>query len=112
LEPKLLILGSSDSGKSTLLKQLKIIHGGGFGDLEKKLSQRGIITNIINALSVLMSLSDSSQGYLDILQLEYEWNHLDRIPDKMISRLKSCWSESWIQTMYETAEHNLPDNMS
>jgi polynucleotide 5'-kinase involved in rRNA processing len=28
--PKILILGTSDSGKSTLVKQLKILHGGGF----------------------------------------------------------------------------------
>ncbi|KAJ3306063.1 hypothetical protein HDV03_000600 [Kappamyces sp. JEL0829] len=30
LEPRILILGTSDSGKSTLIKQLKIMHGGGF----------------------------------------------------------------------------------
>jgi hypothetical protein len=33
-EPRLLILGTSDSGKSTLLKQLKILHGGGFSKQE------------------------------------------------------------------------------
>ncbi|KAJ3334616.1 hypothetical protein HDU91_002638, partial [Kappamyces sp. JEL0680] len=29
-EPRILILGTSDSGKSTLIKQLKILHGNGF----------------------------------------------------------------------------------
>ena len=29
-EPRILILGSSDSGKSTLLKQLRILHGDSF----------------------------------------------------------------------------------
>lgn len=56
-EPKLLILGSSDSGKSTLLKQLKIIHGNGFTDAEKELSKCGIIHNIITALATLLKLS-------------------------------------------------------
>ncbi|KAJ3348309.1 hypothetical protein HDU91_006587 [Kappamyces sp. JEL0680] len=34
-EPRVLILGSSDSGKSTLLKQLKILHGDGFTPSER-----------------------------------------------------------------------------
>ncbi len=29
-EIKILVLGTSDSGKSTLVKQFKILHGGGF----------------------------------------------------------------------------------
>jgi hypothetical protein len=31
---QILILGTSDSGKSTLVKQLKILHGGGFSKEE------------------------------------------------------------------------------
>ena len=33
-DPRILILGTADSGKSTLVKQLKIIHGGGFSEKE------------------------------------------------------------------------------
>lgn len=33
-EPKILILGSSDSGKSTLVKQMKILHGNSFSKEE------------------------------------------------------------------------------
>jgi predicted AAA+ superfamily ATPase len=57
-EPKVLILGSSDSGKSTLLKQLKILHGDGFSEQEKELSRRGIIGNIINAIGTLLSICE------------------------------------------------------
>ena len=45
-EPKILLLGSSDSGKSTLLKQLKIIHGTGFSEEEILYSRDRIWQNI------------------------------------------------------------------
>jgi energy-coupling factor transporter ATP-binding protein EcfA2 len=57
-EPKLLILGSSDSGKSTLLKQLKILHGNGFTEQEKELSRKGIMANIIAASALLLSICE------------------------------------------------------
>jgi polynucleotide 5'-kinase involved in rRNA processing len=53
-EPKLLLLGSSDSGKSTLLKQLKIKHGNGFTEEEKQIARQEIRRNLCNDVSLLM----------------------------------------------------------
>jgi guanine nucleotide-binding protein G(i) subunit alpha len=54
-EPKLLILGSSDSGKSTLLKQLKIIQGNGFSENEIMESKHRIWNNVCQACGQLTS---------------------------------------------------------
>jgi G-protein alpha subunit len=50
VEPKILILGSSDCGKSTLMKQLKILHGNGFTVEEMYAFKKGIIKNIMAAV--------------------------------------------------------------
>jgi ABC-type lipoprotein export system ATPase subunit len=52
-EPKLLILGSSDSGKSTLLKQLKIIQGKGFSEKEMLEAKHRIWGNVCQAFEQL-----------------------------------------------------------
>jgi RecA-family ATPase len=57
-EPKVLILGSSDSGKSTLLKQLKIMHGGGFSEEEKLFSKKAIVSNIVHAMATLVKMCE------------------------------------------------------
>ena len=36
MECKVLMLGASDAGKSTLIKQMKIMYGGGFSRREKE----------------------------------------------------------------------------
>jgi GTPase SAR1 family protein len=51
-EAKVLLLGSSDSGKSTVLKQLKILHGGGFTDEEKAKSALAIWNTILISLQI------------------------------------------------------------
>lgn len=60
--PKMLILGSSDSGKSTLLKQLKILHGSGFEDSQRKEYALQIRRNILTVISVLLGKLNQEQS--------------------------------------------------
>jgi guanine nucleotide-binding protein G(q) subunit alpha len=64
-DPKLLLLGASDSGKSTLLKQLKILHGGGFSDKERDVAKRRVVTGVFLAINRLVSLA----GYIEIQEV-------------------------------------------
>jgi ABC-type polar amino acid transport system ATPase subunit len=57
-EPKVLILGSSDSGKSTLLKQMKILHGTGFSDTEKVEICKSIRRNLVQSCAGLIGEVD------------------------------------------------------
>ena len=53
-DPKVLLLGSSDSGKSTLLKQFKIMHKGGFEEQELKKAKSVILLNIGAVMGVVL----------------------------------------------------------
>jgi polynucleotide 5'-kinase involved in rRNA processing len=52
-EPKALLLGSSDAGKSTFLKQLKILHLGGFTSEETEKSRVAITQSILRIVNIL-----------------------------------------------------------
>ncbi|KAI9349777.1 guanine nucleotide binding protein, alpha subunit [Obelidium mucronatum] len=55
---KLLLLGAGDTGKSTVLKQFRLIYGVGFTEQEKALYRSAIILNIINSTTTLMNAMD------------------------------------------------------
>ena len=61
-EVKLLLLGAGESGKSTIVKQMKIIHQDGYGK-EECINYRGVIYN--NAVQSLMTIL-KAMGYLRI----------------------------------------------
>ena len=52
-EIKILLLGAGESGKSTFLKQMKIIHGQEFSDEDLRDYRTIIFSNIIKGLKVL-----------------------------------------------------------
>ncbi|KAJ3222086.1 hypothetical protein HDU81_010148 [Chytriomyces hyalinus] len=56
---KLLILGSGESGKSTILKQMKIIHGVGFSSQEVVLSRSAILLNMLTSMISLIHAMDT-----------------------------------------------------
>ncbi|KAJ3306069.1 hypothetical protein HDV03_000606 [Kappamyces sp. JEL0829] len=121
LEPKLLILGTSDSGKSTLVKQMKILHGGGFGEHEKEMCKKKIVDGIFNAILRLLSMIDEfelrhlSEKHKEVIQFATEWrensNHLAITPE-IIQKCIGAWSDSHVQHAYEHKAHHLPDTTS
>ncbi|KAL9080166.1 MAG: hypothetical protein Q9157_001011 [Trypethelium eluteriae] len=54
-EVKLLLLGAGESGKSTVLKQMRLINHGAFQKPERKQWRAIIFTNLVNAFQVLLS---------------------------------------------------------
>ncbi|KAJ3116843.1 hypothetical protein HDU96_008624 [Phlyctochytrium bullatum] len=61
---KLLLLGPGDSGKSTLLKQFRLIHGHGFTDQERKTFRSVILGNLMGSMKTLITA-------MDLLQIPY-----------------------------------------
>ncbi|KAJ3225785.1 signal transducing kinase of the PAK [Chytriomyces hyalinus] len=56
---KLLLLGAGETGKSTILKQMRLIYSTGFGQEETELYRRAILGNIITSAKCLVFAMDT-----------------------------------------------------
>lgn len=56
---KLLLLGAGESGKSTIAKQMKIIHLNGFTDEERKEFRQIIFSNVMGSIRVLIEAAQN-----------------------------------------------------
>ena len=62
-EIKLLLLGSGESGKSTIVKQMKIIHGNGYSEQERRLYRTVVVCNTIQSLTTILKVGYVLQIY-------------------------------------------------
>lgn len=53
---KILLLGAGESGKSTIIKQMRLIHSGGFREDERRQTRAVIYSNIVIAFKVLLDI--------------------------------------------------------
>ncbi|KAJ2999238.1 Guanine nucleotide-binding protein subunit alpha-14 [Globomyces sp. JEL0801] len=103
-EPKLLLLGSADSGKSTLLKQLKIIHGNGFTNEERDAVKISIVNSLLSACQTLINLSNDSnlkQKFNRLMLLDTSSECTMLIPPEIIETINELWNMSEIQEVYD-----------
>lgn len=75
---KLLLLGAGESGKTTVQKQIQIIHGGGFDEVERKRYRQAIWMNIIEGLDAIIKASatvnipiEGDEDAIQIIQDEF-----------------------------------------
>jgi hypothetical protein len=103
-EVKLLLLGAGESGKSTLIKQLKIIHGGGFSADERVLSARIVHENIFSGMRGLLLAAKKLSLALDVGKVDDLIAQLDTVfwttLHPPVALLKTLWADDSIQRAF------------
>lgn len=59
-ELRLLLLGAGESGKSTIVKQMRIIHSTGFSPREREQMRKPIYGNMVNSIKAILDFMDTS----------------------------------------------------
>lgn len=89
-QPKFLLLGPSESGKSTLSKQMKLIFGQGFTETDRKAAVREIRTDILCAIVYLVKEANEIdrnlvQDYSMYLKYEQRDDEHELLHDGLLS---------------------------
>jgi len=118
-ELKLLLLGTGESGKSTFIKQMRIIHGVGYTDEDRRGFTKLVYQNIfmamqsmINAMELLnieFKLPDSRERAEVVKAVDHET--ITTFDEPFISAIRELWRDSGIQRCFERRnEYQLTDS--
>ncbi|KAJ3354329.1 hypothetical protein HDU83_005484 [Entophlyctis luteolus] len=104
-ERKLLILG--ESGKSTIMKQLKLIYGTGFSDSEKADFRSQIVSNVTECVAALVRAMDtleipygfspSDYASSELLAICDTSNVCEHVPDRVVESCNSVHIQSIVE---------------
>ncbi|GAA5816427.1 hypothetical protein MFLAVUS_009956 [Mucor flavus] len=105
-EVKLLLLGNGESGKSTVIKQMRLIHASGFDSSERESFRVIVFANITVAMQILLEIIEQlniplqHENYNEYIPLFQNVEPLKRdepYPSKYLEPLKLLWNDSGIQ---------------
>ncbi|XP_037091748.1 G protein alpha q subunit isoform X3 [Pollicipes pollicipes] len=118
-ELKLLLLGTGESGKSTFIKQMRIIHGVGYTDDDRRGFTRLVYQNIFMAMQSMINA-------MDLLHIEYkvaenreradqvkgvDHETITTFEEPYITCIRELWKDAGIQRCYERRnEYQLTDS--
>ncbi|XP_020507180.2 guanine nucleotide-binding protein subunit alpha-14-like [Labrus bergylta] len=106
---KLLLLGTGESGKSTFIKQMRIIHGSGYSEADKKVFTRLVFQNIFTAIQALINAMKTLQiNYIDDKNISHakklsqvEADKVSTLEDWQADAIKSVWNDHGVQRCYD-----------
>uniref|UniRef100_A0A8C5MLG1 Guanine nucleotide-binding protein subunit alpha n=2 Tax=Leptobrachium leishanense TaxID=445787 RepID=A0A8C5MLG1_9ANUR len=118
-ELKLLLLGTGESGKSTFIKQMRIIHGSGYTDEDRRGFTKLVYQNIFTAMQSMIRAMDtlriqytSEQNMENALLIrDVEVDKVSSLERKQVEAIKKLWEDPGIQKCYDRRrEYQLSDS--
>ncbi|XP_047443502.1 guanine nucleotide-binding protein subunit alpha-11-like [Mugil cephalus] len=118
-EIKILLLGTGESGKTTFIRQMRIIHGRGFSEEERKAFAKCIFQNIftaIKAMSMAMTTlkipysNAENEIYAKWLQ-DVNTVHITQLESRYVDAIGRLWTDPGIRVCYSRrSEYQLLDS--
>ncbi|KAI9469641.1 MAG: G protein alpha subunit [Benjaminiella poitrasii] len=119
-EVKLLLLGAGESGKSTILKQMKLIHDGGFTKEERETYKEVIFNNAIQSAHALLEAMQALDIPLENPQqnqplfnfiIDQKQNNI--MQPEIVRAIHSLWQDNGVQETFKRRnEFQLNDSAS
>lgn len=118
-ELKLLLLGTGESGKSTFIKQMRIIHGTGYNDDDKRSFIKLVYQNIFMAMQSMIKAmemlkiqySDSNNAQNADLVRSIDYENVSSFDAPYADAMKALWEDTGIQECYDRRrEYQLTDS--
>ncbi|ORZ12612.1 guanine nucleotide binding protein, alpha subunit [Absidia repens] len=118
-EVKMLLLGAGESGKSTILKQMKLLHDGGFSRDEREAFKEIIFSNTIQSMRVILeamqhmdvSLENMHRPFATIILDQPTQIERDFLSPDVTQAVRELWKDPNLQSVFERSrEYQLNDS--
>ncbi|XP_057675877.1 guanine nucleotide-binding protein subunit alpha-11-like [Corythoichthys intestinalis] len=116
---KLLFLGTAESGKSTFLKQIRILHGNGYSESQRMSFIRLVCQNVVTAMQTLIEAmrilrvdyADNQNLALAERLSEVQVEKVERLESWQVNAIKNLWNDHGLQDCYyRRREFHLTDS--
>ncbi|OMH81281.1 Guanine nucleotide-binding protein subunit alpha [Zancudomyces culisetae] len=121
-EVKILLLGAGESGKSTVVKQMKLIHENGYTYDERESFKEIIFSNCMQSARALLEAMDTleidlenprNQINVDLIMDTPTQIESDDFPPELMMAIKSIWSDGGVRECFSrSSEYQLNDSAS
>ncbi|XP_059400125.1 guanine nucleotide-binding protein G(q) subunit alpha-like isoform X1 [Carassius carassius] len=118
-ELKLLLLGTGESGKSTFIKQMRIIHGTGYTDEDKRGFTKLVYQNIFTSMQAMINATwhlkipfeNENNKNNALLVREVDVEKVCSFDQPYVNAIKMLWADQGIQEAYDRRrEYQLSDS--
>lgn len=114
------LTGAGESGKSTILKQMKLIHEGGYSRDERESFKEIIFSNTVQSMRVILEAMESLELPLEDQRAEYHVQTIfmqpsqiegDRLDPQVGNAISVLWKDAGVQQCFQRSrEYQLNDS--